>query len=186
MHTLQLHVYDSYIVVTMCNRNPIKWILKMCAHWQFCKIGSHVGHDWITLPWLGHNWVKLGHILWAILSIIGLRILCSEFYLLFLPEFLKNSPIILFKILLYSLLFWNHAHLVSIASHLVFKMQWSDSSIRVFERSIRVCRSFWLLHLAMCENCRHLSFHLWISSTKYYQLQKGSFTHIQFHEFERP
>ena len=50
--------------------------------------------------------------------------------------------LLFFFILVCCLLFLNYARLVFVASHLVFKMQRSDCSIRVFERSIGVYRSF--------------------------------------------
>ena len=51
-----------------------------------------------------------------------LSLLCSKFYLLFLPEFPKIFTYYSFFILVSSLLFQTYSHLISAASHLVFKM----------------------------------------------------------------
>ena len=47
---------------------------------------------------------------------VGLSLLCSKFYLLFL------HPLFFFFILVSSLLFQTNSYLVSVASHLVYKM----------------------------------------------------------------
>ena len=52
-----------------------------------------------------------------VLSFVGLRLLCSKFYLLFLPEFPKIFTYYSFFILVSSLLFQTYSHLVSVASH---------------------------------------------------------------------
>jgi len=62
--------------------------------------------------------------------------------LLFFPAFPKKFSYYSFFILVCNLLFPNYARLVFIASYLAFRIQWSECSIRVFERSIRVYRSF--------------------------------------------
>ena len=59
-----------------------------------------------------------------------------------IPSRISQKKFLLFFILVCCLLFLNYARLVFAASNLVFKMQRSDCSIRVFERSIRVYRSF--------------------------------------------
>ena len=49
------------------------------------------------------------------LSKLGLSLICSKFYLLFFPEFPQIFIYYSFFILLFSLLFHNNAHLVSVA-----------------------------------------------------------------------
>jgi len=87
---------------------------------------------------------------------LGLSLLCSKFYLLFLPEFPKKIlPLFFFYSCIQLIILIIMLILVSIA-------KWSDCSIRVFERSIRVYQSFRgisaLISRRSCLNVRNIIF----------------------------